>query len=139
MTSDNVPSPVSQPGLPLRGKLLVEAAPSLAGARLRVPLGHILGVVPSGGAPLAKLGLGRQLVVTVAIRILKWQTFYRYNQAMKIYLTLPIIFPSCCLFPTLKDSIKCLKTYWSIPRDLGAPDISMFVVLFSANKLISKL
>ena len=53
MTSDNVPSPVSQPRLPLRGKLLVEASPSFAGAGLRVPLGHVLGVVPSGGSPLA--------------------------------------------------------------------------------------
>ena len=56
---------------------------------------------------------------------------------MKMYLTRPIMFPSCCLLPTLNDSIKCLKTYWSIPRDLGAPDIAMFVVLFSANNLIN--
>ena len=56
---------------------------------------------------------------------------------MNICLTLPIMFPSCCLLPTLKDSIKCLKTYWSIPRDLGAPDIAMFVFLCSANNLIN--
>ena len=130
-------SPVPQPGLPLRGQLLVEAAPGLAGAGLGVPLGHVLGVVPPGGPPLAQLRLCWQLVVTVAVRILTWKANdIFYNGESGNYLTRPIMFPNCCLFPTLKDSIKCLKTYWNIPRDLGAPDIFQFVPLISANNII---